>query len=160
MNLDDIKEYTIPYFEDERGQIFFTHKQEVDGKKFYYDTVAIRKKNVLVGFHGDFNTWKLITCLYGEVQCVFLDNRLNSESYLKHKKIILSQENKKQILLPPGFGNAFLVLSEFCVYNYKLYQNNNKLTPREEEFVLRYDKYGVEWFCENPILSERDSEAR
>lgn len=159
MNLDDIKEYAIPYYEDERGQIFFTHRQEVDGKKFLYDTVAIRKKNVLVGFHGDFNTWKLITCLYGEIQCAFLDNRANSESYLKHKTIILSQENKKQILLPPGFGNAFLVLSEFCVYNYKLFPENGKITDRNEEFVLRYDKYGVDWLLKNPILSSRDKEA-
>lgn len=157
MNLDltDIKEYTLPFYEDYRGQSIVTYLNEVDGKQFNQDNTAIRYKDVIVGLHGNYVTWKLITCLYGRIYCVFLDNRKESKTYLQHKTVILSHENKKQILLPPGFGNGFLVLSDVCVYNYKFHHENNGMMVKE--FILKWNDYGIHWPCSNPILSLRDN---
>ena len=118
-SLADIKEYSLSYHEDYRGEIFTTYKDSLEGSKFDHDKICIRPQNCLVGIHGDYNTWKLITCLYGNVYCVLVDKRPESDDLNKHKTFILNNKNKKQLLLPPGIGNSFLVLSEFCVYNYK-----------------------------------------
>ena len=56
---------------------------------FNRDKFSISKKNVLRGFHGDKKTWKLITCLRGEILCVVVDYRSNSKNYL----INLSSDN-------------------------------------------------------------------
>ena len=97
-SLKDIKEFTFDSFEDFRGEIFTTYKDSLEGRKFDHDKVCIRYKDCLVGIHGDFNTWKLVSCLYGRVYAVFVDNRPESKDYNKYKTKILSNENKKAIL--------------------------------------------------------------
>ena len=89
--------------------------------------------------------------------CVLVDNRKESIDYLKHKTFILSRENKKQLLIPPGIGNSFLVLSEECVYNYKL-SYHGEYVDHDKQFTLKWndEKYNIFWPIEYPILSERD----
>lgn len=157
-DLSDIKEYNLPYYEDCRGLSVVTYLNEVDSKLFTQDNSAIRHKNVLVGLHGNYRTWKLITCLYGKIQCVFLDNRKQSKTYLQHKTLILSHDDKKQILLPPGFGNGFLVLSDICVYNYKFHHEVGYTIGKE--FILKWDDYGIKWLSDNLIMSERDKSGK
>ena len=157
-SLKDIKEFIIPSFEDFRGEIYTTYKEGVLPVKFNHDKVCIRYKDVLVGIHGDVNTWKLVNCLYGRAFCVIVDNRPESIDYLKHKTFLLSHENKKQILVPPNCGNSFLVLSDLCIYSYKL-SYTGEYTDQEKQFTLKWNdpKLGIKWPINNPILSERDS---
>ena len=157
LSLNDIKEYKIESFEDYRGEIYTTYKKSLENKSFDHDKCCVRYKDSLVGIHGDFNTWKLITCLYGRVYCVLVDNRKNSIDFNKYKTFILSNENKKQILIPPGIGNSFLVLSDFCIYNYKLSYTGN-YTDCDQQFTLKWNdpKYNIKWPINNPILSDRD----
>ena len=160
-SLKDIKEYSLDSFEDFRGEIYTTYQESEYPMKFNHDKVCTRYKDVLVGIHGDFATWKLVTCLYGRVYAVVVDNRPESIDYLKYKSFILSHVNKKQLLLPPGIGNSFLVMSDFCVYNYKLsYLDGYK--DVDEQFTLKWNDpaINVYWPINNPILSERDSDAR
>ena len=156
-SLADIKEYSLSYHEDYRGEIFTTYKDSLEGRKFDHDKICIRPQNCLVGIHGDYNTWKLITCLYGNVYCVLVDKRPESDDLNKHKTFILNNKNKKQLLLPPGIGNSFLVLSESCVYNYKL-SYVGEYVDCDDQFTLRWNDplYGIDWPIENPILSPRD----
>jgi dTDP-4-dehydrorhamnose 3,5-epimerase len=157
-SLSDIKENIIDANQDFRGEIFTTYKDSFSGLSFQHDKITIRYKDVLVGIHGDDKTWKLVTCLYGRVFAVFVDNRKDSIDYLKHKEIILSSENKRQILLPPGIGNSFFVLSDVCVYNYKLSYTGNYI-DHDEQFTLKWNdpKLNIHWPHNNPILSKRDS---
>jgi dTDP-4-dehydrorhamnose 3,5-epimerase len=157
MNLNDIKEFKPDSFEDYRGEIFTTYHKSCDGKIFDHDKICTRYKDCLVGLHGDFNTWKLVSCLYGRVYAVFVDNREASEDYNKHKHCILSGENKKQILLPPGIGNGLFVLSDVCVYSYKL-SYTGEYTDYDKQFTLKWNdpKYNINWPISNPILSPRD----
>jgi dTDP-4-dehydrorhamnose 3,5-epimerase len=88
---------------------------------------------------------------------VFVDNRPESKDYNKYKTVILSNENKKSILLPPGIGNSFYVLSDVCVYDYKL-SYSGEYTDYDKQFTLKWNdpKYNIYWPSNNPILSERD----
>ena len=127
-SLKDIQEFTLDANVDFRGEIYTTYKDHFLGLKFDHDKICTRSKNVLVGIHGDFSTTKLVTCLYGKVYCVLVDNRKDSIDYLKHKTFILSRENKKQLLIPPGIGNSFLVLSEESFFSGRREHCDNKST--------------------------------
>lgn len=157
-SLDDIKEFKIEAFEDFRGEIYTTYEKKNFDMDFIHDKVTTRRKNCLVGIHGDFKTHKLVTCLYGEVYVVAVDNRKDSEDYNECKTFILSSSNKKQILLPPGIGNSFLVLSDICVYNYKLAYEGDYIDC-DSQFTLKWDdpRYNIHWPIKNPIMSERDA---
>ncbi len=159
MNLKDIKEFITDSCEDFRGEIFTINRDgDEKGRIFNHDKTCIRYKNVLVGIHGDFKTYKLITCLYGKVFAALVDNRADSEDYMKHKTFILSHENKKQLLIPPGIGNSFFVLSDFCVYNYKLSYEGD-YNDCDKQFTLKWNdpKLNIFWPTKTPIVSERDS---
>jgi dTDP-4-dehydrorhamnose 3,5-epimerase len=157
-SLADIQEYIIDANHDFRGEIFTTYKDNFAGMVFQHDKITIRYKDVLVGIHGDHKTWKLITCLFGRVFAVFVDNREDSIDYLKHKEIILSHENKKQILIPPGIGNSFFVLSDVCVYNYKLSYTGDYI-DYDQQFTLKWNdpQLNIKWPHNYPILSKRDA---
>jgi dTDP-4-dehydrorhamnose 3,5-epimerase len=157
-SLNDIQEFSLYSTEDFRGEIYTIYKDGSLPIKFNHDKICIRYKDVLVGIHGDANTWKLINCLYGRVFCVLVDNRKESKDYLKHKTYILSHENKKQLLIPPNVGNSFLVLSDFCVYSYKL-SYVGEYTDCDKQFTLPWNSstLNIKWPITNPILSERDA---
>lgn len=77
---------------------------------------------------------------------------------MKHEKFKLNSENNMQILVPPGMGNSFYVHSDEAVYHYKLAYEGNYIDA-DEQFTFAWNdpKLGIDWPCENPILSERDS---
>ena len=71
------------------------------------------------GFHGDTKSWKLVTCLKGEILSVIVDYRKNSKNYLKYTKIKMSEKNRISVLIPPNFLNSWLCISKECLYQYK-----------------------------------------
>jgi dTDP-4-dehydrorhamnose 3,5-epimerase len=157
-SLSDIKEITIESFEDFRGEIYTTYKNGQFSLDFNHDKVCIRYKDVLVGIHGDNTSWKLVNCLYGRVFCALVDYRKESKDYLKHKTYILSNENKRQLLIPPNIGNSFLVLSDFCIYSYKLSYVGDYIDC-DKQFTLKWNdpRFGIKWPISNPKLSDRDA---
>ena len=110
-------------FKDKRGvfcEIFNQNKyKNLITKKFIEDDVSFSKKNVLRGFHGDYLTWKVITCIYGKIQFAYINNNKNSKHYKQNKSFIFNSAKPSQIIIPPGFGVAFLVLSDFALVHYK-----------------------------------------
>ncbi len=157
MSLDDVKEFELDAYEDFRGEIYTTYRETELDRAFNHDKICTRHHGVLVGIHGDFQTWKLVTCLYGRVYSVIVDNRPDSIDYGKHRSYVLSHVNKKQILIPPGVGNSFLVMSDFCVYNYKLSYVGDYVDC-DKQFTLKWNdaELGIHWPIQNPILSKRD----
>ena len=126
---------------------------------FKQDDISVSNKNVLRGFHGDENTHKLISCLHGSIYQVIVDMRPDSPTYLKWEAFSLNEKNRLQILIPPMFGNAHLVMSDVAIFHYKqstLYEGQGK------QFTVKWDdpKIGVNWPINNPILSERDKNAK
>jgi dTDP-4-dehydrorhamnose 3,5-epimerase len=156
MILPEVKIYQPDSFEDFRGELYTLFKQEDSNLIFNHDKVSVSRKNVLRGLHGDSKSWKLITCLAGEVMLVVVDNRKDSHNYLKWDSIILTAKNRKSVLVPPMFANGHLVLSEEATFFYKWSYPGN-YPDVEDQFTLKWDSLGIHWPISNPILSKRDS---
>lgn len=161
--MEEIKLIENSHFSDFRGDLWtIWNESDFEPKlKFNHDKVSKSKKNVLRGLHGDKKSWKLITCLYGEIFLSVVDFRKNSDFFLKNKSFVLSSENKNSILIPPMFANGHLVLSEECVFHYK-WSYDGEYPDVNEQFSLRWDdpKLNIKWPISNPILSERDKNSK
>ena len=144
-------------FEDFRGELFTSYKKGDYNLDFNHDKVSISRKNVLRGLHGDSKSFKLITCLAGEVLLVVVDNRPESKNYLKWDSIILTSKNKKQVLIPPMFANGHLILSDEATFFYKWSYKGN-YPDVNDQFTLKWNdpKLNITWPNFNPILSSRD----
>ncbi len=151
-------------FEDERG--FFMETFQANR---YLDLVNIRSsfvqdnhshssKNVLRGLHFQKNhpQGKLVRVVKGEVFDVAVDIREDSPTYGQWESIVLSEENKLQFWVPPGFAHGFLVLSETADF---LYKCTSFYKPEDEGCIVWNDPdLNIEWPINNPILSRKDSE--
>lgn len=152
-------------FSDERGFFYeiFQHKRYAEMLKirdtFVQDNFSRSKKDVLRGLHFQISNpqGKLVRVVSGEVFDVAVDIRTNSKTYGKHHSVILSEKNKKQFWIPPGFAHGFLVLSEWADFEYKC---TNYYDPFDEGCILWNDpKLKINWPTKDPILSKKDSNA-
>lgn len=146
-------------FEDFRGEyIEIYNKTEFSNAgisvEFIQDDISLSRKNVLRGIHGDQTTWKLISCLYGSFYFVVVNNDKKSSQYKQSISMTLSDKNRKQVLVPPKFGNGHLVLSEEAIFHYK----QNTEYNRDGQFTIKWNdpEFNLWWPIQNPILSIRD----
>lgn len=144
-------------FEDFRGELYTLFKQEEHELVFNHDKVSVSRQNVLRGLHGDSKSWKLITCLRGVIYLVVVDNRPESPNYLKWDSVVLSETNRKQVLVPPMFANGHLILSNTGVFFYK-WSYPGEYPDVKDQFTLKWNdpKINIHWPIDNPILSRRD----
>lgn len=98
---------------------------------------------------------KLLRCVRGEVFDVIVDVRRNSRSFLQWYGVDLSEQNRKMIYVPPGFGHGFQALTDACEVTY---QSSAEYTPQQERQV-RFDdpRIGIVWKPLAPILSPKDA---
>lgn len=117
-------------------------------------------KGTLRGLHfqkGSSSQAKLVRCVRGAVLDVAVDLRKNSKTYKKWVGCILSEENKKQFLIPRGFAHGFLTLTDNVEFVYKA---DNYYDPQADRNIIWNDEeINVDWGIENPILSEKDKKA-
>ena len=157
MLFDGVKIFEPDVFTDFRGDYWTTWKKCEIPLDFNHDKVSTSRKNVLRGIHGDFKSHKLITCLYGELFFILVDNRNYSDTYLKWESMILDDRKRKQVLIPPGVGNGFLVLSENSVFSYK-WAYDGSYPDVEDQFSIKWNdkRLNIDWPITNPILQQRD----
>jgi dTDP-4-dehydrorhamnose 3,5-epimerase len=157
MIFPEVKIYQPDSFEDYRGELYTLFKQEEHELVFNHDKVSVSRQNVLRGLHGDSKSWKLITCLSGVVYLVVVDNRPESPNYLKWDSIVLSETNRKQVLVPPMFANGHFVLSSQATFFYK-WSYPGDYPDVKDQFTLKWNdpKINIHWPIDNPILSSRD----
>ena len=88
---------------------------------FVQDNQSMSTKGVLRGLHFQkkFPQTKLVRAIKGTVYDVAVDLRQNSKTYGKWHGEILSEENKKQFLVPKGFAHGYMVLSDVAEFCYK-----------------------------------------
>ena len=117
-------------------------------------------KGTLRGLHfqkGSSSQAKLVRCVRGAVLDVAVDLRKNSKTYKKWVGCILSEENKKQFLIPKGFAHGFLTLTDNVEFVYKA---DNYYDPQADRNIIWNDEeINIDWGIENPILSEKDKKA-
>ena len=87
--------------------------------EFKQDDISTSVKHTLRGLHGDNKTWKLVSCVYGSLLQVVVDMRESSDTYLEYDMFSINDKNRNQILIPPGFANGHLVMSDFGIFSYK-----------------------------------------
>jgi len=160
MKFKEIIVYRPNIFRDYRGDYWTLWKEGINEGKdlnFNHDKVSSSRKHVLRGIHGDLKAHKLLTCLQGEVYCVVVDNRNDSPTYLQWDWIMLDDKSRDRILLPPGFGNGYLVLSEQAVMHYK-WSYEGEYPDVGEQFSLKWNdqRLKINWPIDQPILSVRD----
>ena len=153
-------------FGDHRG--FFMEswsKQKFEEAGLFYDFVqdnhsSSAVKGTLRGIHfqrGDKAQAKLVRCVKGTVLDVAVDLRPNSPTYKKWVAVELSAENKKQLLIPRGFGHGFVTLTDDVEF---LYKADNYYAPEADGGIRWNDPdIAVDWGVENPILSAKDEKA-
>ena len=152
-------------FGDERGfflETFHTSRYaDLAGISlpFVQDNYSRSLKGVLRGLHFQKTKpqGKLISVVRGEVYDVAVDIRKGSSTFGQWVGVILSEENKKQLWVPPGFAHGFVVLSEIADFEYKC---TDYYEPSDEGSILWNDPdLAIGWPVENPILSDKDINA-
>lgn len=127
---------------------------------FVQDNHSHSSKNVLRGLHFQKNKpqGKLVRVVRGEVFDVAVDIRKNSLTFGQWEGVFLSEKNKRQFWVPPGFAHGFLVLSEFADFEYKC---TDYYDPNDEGCIMWNDEsIGIDWPSMNPSLSEKDKDGK
>ena len=156
--IKDLKVFEPEAWEDFRGDIYTTWDSEEYPKlNWRLDKCSYSRKATLRGLHGDYDTWKLINCAYCKFYLVVADNREDSPTYKDWDWFVLSAENRKQVLVPPGCANGHFVLSDDCTFHYKLAFDGN-YNDVDNQFVIKWndEMWGFEWPHDNPVLYGRD----
>ena len=152
--------HPITQHEDFRGDYVETYNEELYRaagitERYVQDDYATSTKHVLRGIHGDAKTIKLISCLYGRIYVVVVNNDPESAQFQKWQSFTLSDVNRIQIRIPAKFGNAYLVMSDVSVFHYK----QTTYYDRPGQFTIQWNDpaYKFWWPISNPILSQRDA---
>lgn len=126
---------------DSRGYFYETYSQRDIAEVgidivFVQDNQSMSTKGVLRGLHfqKQFPQTKLVRVIRGSVFDVAVDLRSNSATYGKWYGLELTEENKKQFLIPRGFAHGFLVLSDIAEFCYKC-----------DDFYHPNDEGGMAW---------------
>ncbi len=148
--IKDVYIITPKVFGDERGYFMETYsaKEFADAGlnyNFVQDNQSSSFKGVLRGLHFQKNhpQAKLVRVLKGEVFDVAVDLRADSETYGQCVGARLSEENKKQLMIPRGFAHGFLVLSDHAEFAYKC---DDFYHPEDEGGIMYNDPdVNIKW---------------
>ncbi len=149
---------------DNRGWFMETYnKGEFDNAGLVYDFVQdnqsfSKQKGILRGLHFQKNPMaqaKLVRCTKGSILDVAVDIRKGSDTYLQYVAVELSEENKKQLMIPRGFAHGFVTLTEDVMVQYKV----DNLYSKENDRGIQYSdpSINVDWGISDPILSVKDT---
>ncbi|MDB4194532.1 dTDP-4-dehydrorhamnose 3,5-epimerase [Gammaproteobacteria bacterium] len=153
-------------FGDDRGFFLETfqavrYEQEAGiDLPFVQDNHSRSARGVLRGLHFQKTKpqGKLVRVVRGEVYDVAVDIRKGSPTFGEWEGVILSEDNKKQFWVPPGFAHGFVVLSDTADLEYKC---TDYYDPSDEGSILWSDAdLNIPWPIANPVLSTKDESAK
>lgn len=116
-----------------------------------------RRRGTLRGLHYQAPPWeetKLVRCVRGALWDVVVDLRPGSPTYLRHRGVELTAENRRALYVPAGCAHGFQTLEDDTEV---LYQLSTPYVP-EAARGLRWDDPGlaIRWPLEPTVLSDRD----
>ena len=124
---------------------------------FVQDNHSRSRRGVLRGLHYQLQQaqGKLVSVVCGAVFDVAVDIRRSSQSFGQWVGVELSEDNHRQVWLPPGIAHGFLVLSERVDV---LYKTTDYYAPEHERVILWNDPdIEIEWpLADEPLLSPKD----
>ncbi|WP_227815750.1 dTDP-4-dehydrorhamnose 3,5-epimerase [Nitrogeniibacter aestuarii] len=162
-DIDAVKIIEPDVFGDSRGFFLesFNAKRfaEVTGVElpFVQDNHSRSQRGVLRGLHYQIKQaqGKLVRVVRGSVFDVAVDLRRSSSTYGAWVGVELTEENNRQLWVPPGFAHGFLVMSASADF---LYKTTDYYAPEHERSILWNDPaLGIEWPLNGePMLSGKD----
>jgi len=150
---------------DDRGYFVETFRQDKLEKfigykiNFCQDNESKSTKGVLRGLHYQLPPYaqtKLVRVIEGRVLDVAVDIRKNSPTFGKYISVILTGDNKKQLLVPRGFAHGFVVLSKSATFAYKV---DNYYSPDNDRGIAFDDQdLAIDWILDKKyfLLSKKD----
>jgi len=161
--IEDVKIIEPKVFGDARGFFMesFNAKSFAEATgvtlPFVQDNHSRSGKGVLRGLHYQIKQaqGKLVRVVRGAVYDVAVDIRRSSPTYGRWVGVELTEDNHRQLWVPPGLAHGFLVLSETADF---LYKTTDYYAPEYERSILWNDpEVGVEWPLDGePLLSAKD----
>jgi len=124
---------------------------------FVQDNYSRSQKGVLRGLHFQITKpqGKLVSCPKGAVFDVAVDIDPESTTYGQYVGVELTEENHKQLWVPPGYAHGFCVLTETADFQYKC---TDYYDPSDEGGVIWNDPdVAIEWPIDDPSLSSKDA---
>jgi len=159
----DIRLLEKNIFSDKRGlfeKIFSLDELQkflIKKKIHQINFVKNKKKGIIRGFHYQIKNYKeqkIITCLKGSVQIIIVNMNKKDKNYLNKHEFILSKINKRLLIVPYLYANAYQVLEKETEI---LYLSTNKYSPKYEKRIYPLDKkYKKFWKIKNITLSKKD----
>lgn len=152
-------------FGDERGFFFESFNERrfmeligtTEPVRFVQDNQSRSTRHVLRGLHYQIKQaqGKLVRVIEGEVFDVAVDIRKSSPTFGKWVGATLSEKNRLQMWVPPGFAHGFVVMSETAEFVYK---TTDYWAPEHERCIAWNDPaIGIDWPIGEPsALSEKD----
>tara|TARA_B100001996_G_scaffold381634_1_gene371460 strand:- start:1155 stop:1688 length:534 start_codon:yes stop_codon:yes gene_type:complete len=152
----DLKIIKSSNFVDKRGYLREIFQKKKLKKELLFHYLAKSKKNVFRGFHFQIKNqqMKLVSVLEGKILDICVDLRKNSKTFGKSFKILLSEKNKKSILIPKGFAHGYLTLDKS---NLVYFKNSNYRDKTQEKGILCEDiDLNIKLPIKNPLISQKD----
>ncbi len=153
-------------FGDSRGFFFESFNQQdfnqVTGLDVHFvqDNHSRSTRGVLRGLHYQLQQaqGKLVRVVRGAVLDVAVDIRKSSPTFGQWAGVELTEENNKQMWIPPGFAHGFVVLSDTADF---LYKTTDYYAPAHERCIAWNDPdLGIDWGLDGtPTLSGKDQAA-
>ena len=145
----DSRGYFVETFRQDKLEEFLGYKIN-----FCQDNESKSSKGVLRGLHYQLPPHaqtKLVRVIQGRVLDVAVDIRRNSPTFGKYVAVLLSAENKKQLLVPRGFAHGFVVLEDDTVFAYKV---DNYYSPQCDRGIAFDDKnLNIDWILNHNELN-------
>ena len=138
-------------FGDARGFFFESFNQQAfndatgTDHQFVQDNHSRSAKGVLRGLHYQVTQpqGKLVRVVRGAVFDVAVDIRPDSPAFGRWVGVELTEDNHKQLWVPPGLAHGFLVLSDSADF---LYKTTDYYAPEFERCIAWDDAdVGIEW---------------
>jgi dTDP-4-dehydrorhamnose 3,5-epimerase len=163
-SLPEVLLFTPTIYRDNRGAFLETWNQRAMAEAglpttWVQDNFSVSQKNVLRGIHYQViqPQGKLVRVAYGTALDIAVDLRRSSPSFGRHVAIELSGENCHILWIPPGFGHAFLALTDIVGFAYKV---TDYYSPAGERTILWNDPaLAIPWPVapNDVVVSEKDS---
>ena len=153
-------------FTDARGFFFESFNAQTFAaatglqRDFVQDNHTLSGKGVLRGLHYQVQQpqGKLVRVVRGAVFDVAVDIRKGSPTFGQWVGEELSEDNHRQLWVPPGFAHGFVVLSDAAEF---LYKTTDYYAPQFERCIMWNDPtLDIDWPTQLPILSDKDSKGQ
>ena len=145
----DSRGYFVETFRQDKLEEFLGYKIN-----FCQDNESKSSKGVLRGLHYQLPPHaqtKIVRVIHGRVLDVAVDIRRNSPTFGKYVAVLLSAENKKQLLVPRGFAHGFVVLEDDTVFAYKV---DNYYSPQCDRGIAFDDEnLNIDWILNHDELN-------